>query len=140
MPDSPTVSTARVPGINTRSGGRIFFARVGGKGPPRYCARFSETHVMWWHRVAPQLADRFTRISCDMRVGWSDMRRGRKSDKDQIPTPSRDGADDHRGDASNSACACALAGHDRGGSVALGWRRSSRPVSKIAVLDILQDL
>jgi haloacetate dehalogenase len=50
--------------INTRSG-RIF-ARVGGKGPPLLLLHgFSETHVMW-HRVAPQLADRFTLIIADL--------------------------------------------------------------------------
>src|SRR5258708_4791245 len=50
--------------INTKSG-RIF-ARVGGKGPPLLLLHgFSETHVMW-HRVAPQLADRFTLIIADL--------------------------------------------------------------------------
>src|ERR1700733_7522229 len=67
--------------INTTSG-RIF-ARVGGKGPPLLLLHgFSETHVMW-HRVAPQLADRFTLIIADLPgYGWSDMP---ESDKDQTP-------------------------------------------------------
>ena len=58
--------------INTGSG-RIF-ARVGGKGPPLLLLHgFSETHVMW-HRVAPQLADKFTLIVADLPgYGWSDM-------------------------------------------------------------------
>src|SRR5512143_246533 len=58
--------------INTRSG-RIF-ARVGGKGPPLLLLHgFSETHVMW-HRVAPQLADKFTLVIADLPgYGWSDM-------------------------------------------------------------------
>jgi len=52
--------------IDTRSG-RIF-ARVGGKGPPLLLLHgFSETHVMW-HRVAPQLADRFTLIIATCRA------------------------------------------------------------------------
>src|SRR5436305_2234802 len=60
--------------INTASG-RIF-ARVGGNGPPLLLLHgFSETHVMW-HRVAPQLSDRFTLIIADLPgYGWSDMAR-----------------------------------------------------------------
>jgi haloacetate dehalogenase len=56
--------------INTGSG-RIF-ARVGGNGPPLLLLHgFSETHVMW-HRVAPQLADKFTLIVADLPgYGWS---------------------------------------------------------------------
>jgi haloacetate dehalogenase len=67
--------------INTKSG-RIF-ARVGGKGPPLLLLHgFSETHVMW-HRVAPQLADRFTVIIADLPgYGWSDMP---ESDNDHTP-------------------------------------------------------
>src|ERR1700727_1827534 len=69
--------------INTTSG-RIF-ARVGGKAPPLLLLHgFSETHVMW-HRVAPQLADRFTLIIADLPgYGWSDMP---ESDKDHTPHP-----------------------------------------------------
>ena len=69
--------------INTSSG-RIF-ARVGGKGPPLLLLHgFSETHVMW-HRVAPQLADKFTVIIADLPgYGWSDM-----PDSDSEHTPVR---------------------------------------------------
>src|SRR5665811_1023038 len=71
--------------INTKSG-RIF-ARVGGKGPPLLLLHgFSETHVQW-HRVAPQLADRFTLIIADLPgYGWSDMP---ESDKDHTPYTKR---------------------------------------------------
>src|SRR5712672_1910614 len=71
--------------INTRSG-RIF-ARVGGKGPPLLLLHgFSETHVMW-HRVAPQLADKFTLIVADLPgYGWSDMP---ESDRDHTPYTKR---------------------------------------------------
>ncbi len=71
--------------INTTSG-RIF-ARVGGKGPPLLLLHgFSETHVMW-HRVAPQLADKFTLIIADLPgYGWSDMP---ESDSDHTPYTKR---------------------------------------------------
>src|SRR5260370_933425 len=71
--------------ITTKSG-RIF-ARVGGKGPPLLLLHgFSETHVMW-HRVAPQLADRFTLIIADLPgYGWSDMP---ESDADHTPYTKR---------------------------------------------------
>src|SRR5258707_9948725 len=67
--------------INT-SAGRIF-ARVGGKGPPLMLLHgFSQTHAQW-HRVAPQLADKFTLIIADLPgYGWSDM-----PDSDQDHTP-----------------------------------------------------
>src|ERR1700738_2296730 len=71
--------------IETGSG-RIF-ARVGGNGPPLLLLHgFSETHVMW-HRVAPQLADRFTLIVADLPgYGWSDMPR---SDAEHTPYTKR---------------------------------------------------
>lgn len=121
--------------INTR-GGRIF-ARVGGKGPPLLLLHgFSETHVMW-HRVAPQLAEKFTLIIADLPgYGWSDM-------------PGDDGkhtAYSKRAMANALIEAMeqlghvhfALAGHDRGGRVSyrLALDHPGR-LSKLAVLDIL---
>src|SRR5258708_5954234 len=100
--------------ITTKSG-RIF-ARVGGKGPPLLLLHgFSETHVMW-HRVAPQLADRFTLIIADLPgYGWSDMP---ESDADHTPYTKRVMAQamveamERLGHVH-----FALAGHDRGGRV-----------------------
>jgi len=121
--------------INTGSG-RIF-ARVGGKGPPLLLLHgFSETHVMW-HRVAPQLADKFTLIVADLPgYGWSDMP---ESDKDHTPYTKRAMARtmieamEQLGHAH-----FALAGHDRGGRVAyrLALDHPGR-LSRLAVLDIL---
>ncbi len=121
--------------INTKSG-RIF-ARVGGKGPPLLLLHgFSQTHVQW-HRVAPQLADRFTLIIADLPgYGWSDMP---ESDKEHTPYTKRAMARtiveamEQLGHVH-----FALAGHDRGGRVAyrLALDHPGR-LSKLAVLDIL---
>ena len=121
--------------INTSSG-RIF-ARVGGKGPPLLLLHgFSETHVMW-HRVAPQLGDKFTLIIADLPgYGWSDMP---ESDKDHTPYTKRAMAKtmveamEQLGHVHFS-----LAGHDRGGRVAyrLALDHPGR-LSRLAVLDIL---
>src|ERR1700756_2306877 len=115
--------------INTNSG-RIF-ARVGGKGPPLLLLHgFSETHVMW-HRVAPQLADRFTLIIADLPgYGWSDMP---ESDENHTPYTKRAMAKTMVEAMEQLGYVhFALAGHDRGGRVAyrlgLGHpRRVSRP-------------
>ena len=121
--------------INTSSG-RIF-ARVGGNGPPLLLLHgFSSTHVMW-HRVAPQLADKFTLIIADLPgYGWSDMP---DSDKDHTPYTKRAMAKamveamEQLGHVH-----FALAGHDRGGRVSyrLALDHPGR-LSKLAVLDIL---
>jgi haloacetate dehalogenase len=121
--------------INTKSG-RIF-ARVGGKGPPLLLLHgFSETHVMW-HRVAPQLAEKFTLIIADLPgYGWSDMPR---SDDKHTPYTKRAMADamveamEQLGHVH-----FALAGHDRGGRVSyrLALDHPGR-LSRLAVLDIL---
>ena len=121
--------------INTSSG-RVF-ARVGGKGPPLLLLHgFSETHVMW-HRVAPELADRFTLIIADLPgYGWSDMP---ESDAEHLPYTKRAMARtiveamEELGHVH-----FALAGHDRGGRVSyrLALDHAGR-LSKLAVLDIL---
>ena len=121
--------------INTSSG-RIF-ARTGGKGPPLLLLHgFSETHVMW-HRVALQLADKFSLIVADLPgYGWSDMP---DSDEDHSPYTKRAMAKvlieamEQLGHVH-----FALAGHDRGGRVAyrLALDHPGR-LSKLAVLDIL---
>jgi haloacetate dehalogenase len=121
--------------INTTSG-RIF-ARVGGKGPPLLLLHgFSETHVMW-HRVAPELADRFTLIIADLPgYGWSDMP---ESDAEHLPYTKRAMARtivEAMGQLGHVHFA--LAGHDRGGRVSyrLALDHPGR-LSKLAVLDIL---
>src|SRR5262245_11058757 len=121
--------------INT-SAGRIF-ARTGGKGPPVLLLHgFSETHVMW-HRVAPQLADRFSLIIADLPgYGWSDMPR---SDKDHTPYTKRAMARTLiEAMEKLGHVHFALAGHDRGGRVSyrLALDHPGR-LSKLAVLDIL---
>src|SRR6202000_799362 len=121
--------------INTRYG-RIF-ARVGGKGPPLLLLHgFSETHVMW-HRVAPQLADKFTLIIADLPgYGWSDMP---ESDENHTPYTKRAMAATLV-DAKEKIgyVHFALPGHDRGGRVSyrLALDHPGR-LSKLAVLDIL---
>src|SRR3954471_5589446 len=121
--------------INTKSG-RIF-ARVRGKGPPLLLLHgFSETHVMW-HRVAPQLADKFTVIIADLPgYGWSDMP---CSDEAHTPYTKRAMANalieamEQLGHVH-----FALAGHDRGGRVAyrLALAHPGR-LAGLAVRDIL---
>ncbi|MGB3865202.1 MAG: alpha/beta hydrolase [Xanthobacteraceae bacterium] len=118
------------------SGGRIF-ARVGGKGPPLLLLHgFPQTHVMW-HRVAPQLAERFTVVIADLPgYGWSDMP---ESDAGHTPYTKRAMAKvlveamERLGHVH-----FALAGHDRGARVAyrLAFDHPGR-LSRLAVLDIL---
>jgi haloacetate dehalogenase len=121
--------------IDTRSG-RVF-ARVGGKGPPLLLLHgFPQTHVMW-HRVAPELADRFTLIIADLPgYGRSDAP---ESDADHTPYTKRAMAQamveamEQLGHVH-----FALAGHDRGGRVGyrLAFDHPGR-LSRLAVLDIL---
>ncbi|WP_407177026.1 alpha/beta fold hydrolase [Bradyrhizobium sp. STM 3562] len=121
--------------ISTRSG--RLFARVGGEGPPLLLLHgFSETHVMW-HRVAPQLADRFTLIIADLPgYGWSDMP---ESDAEHRPYTKRAMAQTMVEAMEQLGYVhFAMAGHDRGGRVAyrLALDHPGR-LAKLAVLDIL---
>ncbi len=122
--------------INTTSG-RIF-ARVGGKGPPLLLLHgFSSTHVMW-HRVAPQLADRFTLIIADLPgYGWSDMPESDK--RPHALYQARDGADHGGGDGSSSAMCISRSPATiaaAGSSYRLALDHPGR-LSQLAVLDIL---
>jgi haloacetate dehalogenase len=121
--------------ISTRSG-RIF-ARIGGSGPPLLLLHgFSETHVMW-HRVAPQLADRFTLIIADLPgYGWSDMP---PSDPDHTPYTKRAMAQRIIEMMQQLGYVqFALAGHDRGGRVSYRLALDHPgALSRLAVLDIL---
>jgi haloacetate dehalogenase len=58
------------PGFDTRhfeTQGAEIFARLGGDGPPLFMLHgYPQTHVMW-HRIAPQLAETFQLILCDLR-------------------------------------------------------------------------
>lgn len=120
--------------ISTRRG-RIF-ARIGGSGPPLMLLHgYPQTHVMW-HKIAPQLAARFTLIIPDLPgYGWSDVP---QTDADHTPFSKRGMAEamievmDHLGHAQ-----FALAGHDRGGRVSyrLALDHPGR-LSRLATLDI----
>ena len=117
--------------------GATLHARVGGSGPPLLLLHgFSETHVMW-HRVAPQLGDRFTLIIADLPgYGWSDMPR---SDEAHTPYTKRAMAQTMiEAMEQLGHVHFALAGHDRGGRVAyrLALDHPGR-LSRLAVLDIL---
>ena len=64
------------------------FARSGGSGPPLLLVHgFPQTHVEW-HRIAPELAKRFTLVMPDLPgYGWSVAPRG---DTSHFPYAKRD--------------------------------------------------
>jgi haloacetate dehalogenase len=120
----------------TTAVGRLF-ARRGGVGPPLLLLHgYAQTNVMW-HKVAPQLARRFTLVLPDLPgYGWSD-----------VPQAA---ADHSPYDKRSMAAAMVelmeklgfarfrLAGHDRGGRVAyrLALDHPGR-LDRLAVLDII---
>ena len=114
--------------------GRIF-ARVGGSGPPLVLQHgFPETGAMW-HRLAPELARRFTLVIPDLRgYGWSSAPRSRDG---EAYTKRAMGGDivalmDDLGHARFR-----FVGHDRGARV--GYRLAlDQPVriERLALLDI----
>lgn len=116
--------------------GRVF-ARVGGKGPPLLLLHgYPQTNVMW-HKVAPQLAAKFTLVIPDLPgYGWSDAP---ETDAHHTPYSKRATAlamielMEKLGHAR-----FAIAGHDRGGRVAyrLALDHPGR-LTQLAVLDIL---
>lgn len=112
-------------------------AVIGGDGPPLLLLHgYPQTHAMW-HRIAPQLAERFTVVAADLR-GYGDSGKPR-SDPTHRAYAKRTMAQDqvevmqHLGFTRFSVC-----GHDRGGRV--GHRMAldhADRVVKLAVLDIV---
>jgi haloacetate dehalogenase len=121
--------------INTAAG-RIF-ARAGGGGPPLMLLHgYAQTNVMW-HKVAPELAKRFSLVIADLPgYGWSDAP---AADKDHAPYTKRAMAAAMVDVMEKIGHArFALAGHDRGGRVAyrLALDHPGR-LTKLATLDIV---
>ncbi len=120
-----------------RTAGAVINVRRAGSGPPVLLLHgYPQTHALW-HRVAPELARRFTVIAADLR-GYGDS--------------SKPAADADHAAYSKRAMAAdmievmrqlgfprfAVVGHDRGGRVAYRMALDHpEVVSKLAVLDIV---
>jgi haloacetate dehalogenase len=127
------------PGFTTRhvatAGARIH-CEVGGSGPPLLLLHgYPQTHAMW-HRIAPQLAERYTVVCSDLR-GYGDSSKPdggeghvayskREMAKDQVEAMQALGFARFK-----------LVGHDRGGRVAHRLCLDHpQAVERVAVLDI----
>src|SRR5690242_3474520 len=122
--------------IETLDGTRIH-TRIAGSGPPLLMLHgYPQTHACW-HKLAPELAKRFTVVITDLRgYGASDKPEGgeghinyskRAMSADQVQVMASLGFDRFL-----------LVGHDRGGRVAhrLALDHADR-VKRVAVLDIV---
>jgi len=117
--------------------GAVINFRRAGSGPPVLLLHgYPETHAMW-HRVAPELARRFTVVAADLR-GYGDSSKP-PSDPEHVAYAKRTMAADMVELMRKLGFPrFAVVGHDRGGRVA--YRMAlDRPevVSKLAVLDIV---
>ncbi|ADZ71843.1 alpha/beta fold hydrolase [Polymorphum gilvum] len=117
--------------------GATIHCRIGGNGPPLLLLHgYPQSHVMW-HRIAPELARRFTLVIADLR-GYG---------QSSVPAASPDHASySKRAMAADMVAVMdrlghrrfAVCGHDRGARV--GYRLAldhPERVARIAVLDIL---
>jgi len=117
--------------------GTTIHGRRGGQGPPVLLLHgIPETHLMW-HRVAPQLAERFTVVATDLRgFGASGTPPStpdhapysmREIARDQVEVMTRLGYEEF-----------AVAGHDRGARCAYRMALDHpAAVARLAVLDIV---
>jgi haloacetate dehalogenase len=108
------------PGFSTfdvDAGGLSIHGIIGGSGPPVLLLHgYPQTHAIW-HRVAPELARRFTVIATDL-TGYGDSA---KPASDPVHSPYRKSAmarDQLRAMAALGFERFNLVGHDRGGRVA----------------------
>ncbi|MGQ9366706.1 alpha/beta fold hydrolase [Azospirillum sp. ST 5-10] len=127
-------------GRRVATSGAEIFAAVGGDGPPLLLLHgFPQTHAMW-HRVAPELARRFTVVAADLRgYGASEKMAGdpahvrhskRAMAQDQVEVMAALGFERF-----------AVCGHDRGARVAhrMALDHPDR-VERLAVVDIVPTL
>jgi haloacetate dehalogenase len=130
-------------GFDTRTvatDGAQIFLRLGGQGPPLLLLHgYPQTSAMW-HKVAPDLAGRFTVVAADLR-GYGRSAKP-PSDPDHLAYAKRTMALDMvQVMAELGFDRFAVAGHDRGGRV--GYRMAlDHPavVTRLAVLDIVPTL
>ncbi len=120
--------------ITTRSG--RFFVRAHGEGPPLLLLHgYPQTHVEW-HRIAPQLATRFSVVLMDLRgYGWSGAPR---SEKGALYTKRAMAQDAIAVMEQLGHIRFNLVGHDRGGRVAcrLALDHPER-LDRLALIDII---
>lgn len=128
------------PGFDTRiltGDGASVFARVGGNGRPLLLLHgYPQTHVCW-HKIAPQLAEDYTVVVCDLRgYGASGTPEG---PADASRYAKREMARDLVAAMNELGFPRFLvAGHDRGARVAYRMALDhSRQVAALAVLSIL---
>ncbi len=116
--------------------GHNIHAVVGGSGPPLLLLHgYPQTHAMW-HKVAPQLSERFTVVAADL-TGYGDSGKP-ESDANHTPYSKRSMGNDmlalmnHLGHDSFR-----VVGHDRGGRVAHRMAVDhSQSVERLVVIDI----
>jgi haloacetate dehalogenase len=128
------------PGFTARriqTSGATIHTLVGGSGPPLLLLHgYPQTHVEW-HKIAPQLAKRFTVVMTDLR-GYGDSSKPADGDNHANYSKRAMALDQVEVMRALGHERFALAGHDRGGRVA--WRMAvEHPdrITRAAILDIV---